>query len=175
MDWIVISLIVGCSMLSLGLSIASSLVIGYILFLRLKSNNNHTLMLRERIQSIEEALEIEEQRVSAEMSARGKRGVEVREQNKEMRQAAMSEGRALLASLKPDILTNPETQAQAKARLVQLTMRYPKAAEEVFEALSREFHIEEPFKSLAKTVITQTLLSPKTPMETDEGALWYGD
>jgi hypothetical protein len=91
-----------------------------------------------------------------DLSARGRYGVQRREENKEMRAAAMQEGRALMGELGPELLTNPEAQARAKDRLIALTVKYPRVAEEVADRLIYEFHAE-PYKDLIMQVVGQAL------------------
>ena len=108
-----------------------------------------------------ETVEADVQKEHERLSEQGRKGVEVREDNRAMRQAATQEGRALFGSVSfPAILTDSAMQARAKAGLQALTLKYPKVAEEVFDRLCGEFNIGEPFYGTLKQIVAQTLLAP---------------
>lgn len=137
------------------------------------------IMIESRVYSLESwrteldgLLEAQARAETARLTEQGRRGVDIREQNKEMRAAAMGEGRVLLSGLTPDILTNSEKQGEMKAKLAALAQKYPKVADEVAEGLFREFKVEEPFKGMIKGVIANALLSPAAPAGQKE--TWYG-
>lgn len=71
----------------------------------------------------------------AEMSRRAGLGAQAREENKEMRQAAMNEGREVLAA------NTPVHEKMGKLR--GLIQKYPRVAEGVARSLNREFGISK--------------------------------
>jgi len=110
--------------------------------------------------------------LSAIRAAASAKGAEARAANREMRLAAMAEGRQLMASLPPDIISNPAAQEAAKGQLAALAMKYPKVADEVADGLFREFKIEEPFKGIIKGVVGNALMNPQAVAGKKE--VWYG-
>lgn len=103
----------------------------------------------------------------ADLSARGARGVQVRAQNKEMREAAMAEGRALFASDAPLEVK--------KEQLVQLAVKYPKVAEEVTDGLISELGLSA-YAPVLKAVVAsaaQAALTKKSDETASHGS-FYG-
>jgi len=104
---------------------------------------------------------------SEEMSKRGSKGVQIREENKEMRQAAMNEVRTLATS---------EGEIQAKMpQLAALVAKYPRVADEVADQAIREFKLE-PFKDLIKGFVAAELQKAATTPSSaaPKKELWYG-
>jgi len=141
----------------------------------LSSLNSRAAALESWRSELDGLLEAQAKAETVRLSEQGKKGVQVREENKEMRAAATNEGRVLLSSLTPDILTNPQKQNEAKGKLAALAMKYPRVAEEVSESLFREFRVEEPIKGMIKSVIANALLAQKDgAYSTAPKENWYG-
>jgi hypothetical protein len=105
-----------------------------------------------RMLAVEDALGVKAEQEHERLSEQGRRGVQIREDNKEMRRAAMSEGRKMLSGIGPNILTDKAEQEKMKAELVQLAKKYPKVADEVSDGLIREFRLEK-YKDLIKGIV----------------------
>lgn len=90
--------------------------------------------LQNSISALENVLKEEEEAEHLRLSEQGKKGVEVREQNKEMRQAAMAEGRAIIAA--------PGSLDDKKQALIALAAKYPLVAEQAAKGLIREFGLQ---------------------------------
>jgi hypothetical protein len=133
----------------------------------------NVLDLAQRVVALEEAVPQLAEAESARMAALGRRGVQVREENKEMRQAAMGEIRVLAGTLTPELLTNPQKQADLKGKVAALAQKYPKVADEVASQAFREFNIGEPWQGMIKGIIAEALLKPAAPTQGEEGG-FYG-
>ena len=170
-NWVIIGLFVGCGALEL----ASSLVLWYVLKKQLLVQQVNLETLHERISILEGEAEEEAQEKHERLSFQGQRGATVREDNRAMRNEAMKEGRALISQLGPGLVSgNPEDLAQGKAALVQLTMKYPKHAEEVADALISEMHAEK-YGGMIKSVISAVLQGQLVaPAPTPQGPPLFG-
>lgn len=167
-NWLLLGL---CALISAFLSLIVAFIVVRLTGMRLEkiieTTNDYAASLDARLGALEGAIQHED------LSQRGKKGVEVREQNKEMRAAAMNEGRQVMATLPADILTNPAAQDKVKQQLALLAQKYPKVANEVSDGLFSEFHIEEPFKGIIKGVIANALMNPASAT-TPAKENWYG-
>lgn len=146
-----------------GFNLACSALIWYVLSKQVNELFSFCAGLSARVSNMEkwkgeceaEALTIASNE-SARLSSQGKKGVEIREDNRAMRQAAMQEGRALCAKLGPQILTDSAMQTKFKNDLIGLARKYPLVANEVGDGLIREFKLE-PFKDIIKGVIGEAI------------------
>lgn len=126
--------------------------------------------LEARISALEAILAAEEEAEHVRLSEQGKKGVEVRESNKEMRQAAMNEGREIMAG-------GGDFEAK-KTALLKLAAKYPLVAEQVAKGLIREFHLEA-FESVIMPIVGAEVQKAitrgsTTSSPTASGGEWYG-
>jgi hypothetical protein len=153
--WLIIgSLLLGLCLLALFLVLAW-------LFLQFRKMAAQLAAVSSWIEEKEAEKAAYEQEKHEDLSKRGSYGAQRREENKEMRAAAMQEGRALMGELGPELLTNPEAQGRAKEKLIALAVKYPRVAEEVADRLIYEFHAE-PYKDLIMQVVGQAIQASRS-------------
>ena len=153
--WLIIgSLLLGLCLLALFLVLAW-------LILQFRKQTAQIATLSSWIEEKEAEQAAYEQEKHEDLSKRGSYGAQRREENKEMRAAAMQEGRALMGELGPELLTNPEAQGRAKEKLIALAVKYPRVAEEVADRLIYEFHAE-PYKDLIMQVVGQAIQASRS-------------
>ena len=154
----------------LGASFAfSALILAFGVWFFFKKINPTLLLvleLRGSIEKIEAFLSSELERERERLSSQGKKGVLVREENKEMRAAAMGEARQLIAS--------GGEMKDKLPQLAQLAAKYPKVAEEVTKSLLREFGAEQYSPIILPIVQNAAMNALNNPQKEKESELWYG-
>lgn len=160
-------------LVSIGLAVAiTGLLLALWLFFKMKKAfsavDGVLVEFGKRLAEQEQAFEEDTTRRSNLLSERGRQGVEVREANKEMRIAAMNEGRTIIAG--------PGSIDEKKEKLLVLATKYPRVSEEVARALIREFHLEA-FEGVIMPLVQQAaagaLSAPKSASSGTSGG-FYG-
>ena len=140
-----------------------ALIAGFWLFRRIAQLVGE---FEERISRLEGMLAAEEAAESERLSAAGKKGVQVREENREMRQSAMGEVRSMISA--------PGDLQGKLPQLAALVAKYPKVADEVADQAIREFHLE-PYKDMIKGFIAVELQRLASgPTSSQSSGSWYG-
>lgn len=122
----------------------------------------YTQRMRKEILS-EVATLLEAELEHLDLSLRGQKGAEVREENKERRQMALNEGREMLAH---GDLKNPFSLLPAVRSLAQ---KYPREAEGVARTLIREFGIPKQFEGAILQEIGKAVMQPQQQQQSEEG------
>lgn len=165
MELLNIGLVLGIGLASFFFTVLSCAIICFYFNRRLllveTLNDEHSAVILE----FEELLKKYEEEGIRRLSEQGKKGVEIREENKEMRLAAMQEGRA--------VISGPGSLEDKKNGIFKLIQKYPLVAEGVARSLNREYGISKMLGMPEDALLQQVAqIAAKALAQPEQVATW---